>query len=183
MDIVNVGDVTVAQQTSTDGIGMKAQQRRMIAHGAIVTLIALACGFGLVISLIGGFEVFPGTIIEFKFPGDTGAWARAHTGGILNGILVMVGALVITAMDLPQKTASRLAWMLVGTGYANTAFYWGALFAPNRAVTFGDNRLGESNLAAVLGFTPALVFAFITMIAMVILIRHGFAKSAQSDRS
>jgi hypothetical protein len=43
-------------------------------------------------------------------------------------------------------------------------------------VTFGDNRLGHSNLAGVLGFAPALVFAFITMIAMVILIRHGFAK-------
>jgi len=155
---------------------MKNQQRRMIAHGAIVTLIALAAGFGLVISLIGGFEVFPGTIIAFDFPGDPSKWARTHAGGILNGILVMTGALVIHAMDLPEKTASRLAWMLVGTGYANTLFYWGALFAPSRAVTFGDNRLGHSNLAGVLGFAPALVFAFITMIAMVILIRHGFAK-------
>jgi hypothetical protein len=93
----------------------------------------------------------------------------------MNGLLVIAGALVIHAMDLPQKTASRLFWMLVGTGYANTAFYWGALFAPSRAVSFGDNRLGETNLAGMLGFAPALVFAFITMIAMVILIRHGFS--------
>lgn len=149
----------------------------MIGHGAIVTLIALAAGFGLVMSLIGGFEVFPGTILEFEIPGDTSAWARAHAGGILNGVLVMVGALVIHAMALPQKTASRLYWMLVGTGYANTAFYWGALFAPSHAVTFGDNRLGESNLAGILGFAPALVFAIITMIAMVMLIRHGFSES------
>jgi hypothetical protein len=157
---------------------MRTQQRRMIGHGALVILIALAAGFGLVMSLIGGFEVFPGTIIEFEFPGDTGAWARAHTGGILNGLLVIAGALTIHAMALADKTASRLTWMLIGTGYANTAFYWGALFAPNHAVTFGDNRLGETNVAAVLGVTPALVFAFITMIAMVILIRSAFSKSA-----
>ncbi len=157
---------------------MRTQQRRMIGHGALVILIALAAGFGLVMSLIGGFEVFPGTIIEFEFPGDTGAWARAHTGGILNGLLVIAGALTIHAMTLADKTASRLTWMLIGTGYANTAFYWGALFAPNHAVTFGDNRLGETNVAAVLGVTPALVFAFITMIAMVILIRSAFSKSA-----
>ena len=155
---------------------MKTQQRRMVAHGAIVILIALAAGFGLVISLIGGFEVFPGTIIEFGFPGDPRAWARTHAGGIMNGLLVISGALVIHAMDLPEKTASRLFWMLVGTGYANTVFYWGALFAPSRAVSFGSNRLGETNLAGMLGFGPALVFAFITMIAMLMLIRHGFSR-------
>jgi hypothetical protein len=158
---------------------MKTQQRRMVAHGAIVILIALFAGFGLVISLIGGFEVFPGTIIEFGFPGDPGAWARTHAGGIMNGLLVITGALVIHAMDLPQKTASRLFWMLVGTGYANTVFYWGALFAPSHAVSFGSNRLGQTNLAGMLGFAPALVFAFITMIAMVTLIRHGFSREQQ----
>ena len=156
---------------------MKTQQRRMVAHGAIVILIGLAAGFGLVISLIGGFEVFPGTIVEFKFPADPSAWARTHVGGLLNGILVITVALVIHAMNLPQKTASRLGWMLVGTGYANTLFYWGGLFAPNHAVTFGDNRLGHSNLAGILGFGPALVFAVVTMIAMATLIRHGFSES------
>jgi tetrahydromethanopterin S-methyltransferase subunit F len=156
---------------------VKPQQRRMIAHGAIIILIALASGFGLVMSLIGGFEVLPGMILSFEIPGDAGAWARAHVGGILNGLLVIAGALVIHAMSLPAQTASRLYWMLVGTGYANTVFYWGALLAPNRALTFGDNRLGETNLAGIIGFAPALVFAIITMVAMVMLIRHGFSDS------
>jgi len=159
---------------------MHTQQRRMIAHGAIIILIALAAGFGLVMSLIGGFEVFPGNIVKFDFPGTPSAWARTHAGGILNGILVIVGALVVHAMALPQKTASRLYWMLVGTGYANTVFYWGALFAPSHAVTFGDNRLGHTNLAGILGFGPALVFAFVTMLAMVTLIRHGFSESSDA---
>lgn len=173
--------MSLPQTPPQTGHIMRTQQRRMIAHGAVVALIGLAAGFGLVISLIGGFEVFPGTIIEFEFPGKTSAWVRAHTGGLLNGILVMVGALVIHTMGLPQNTASSLHWMLVGTGYANTVFYWAALFAPNRAVTFGSNRLGETNVAGVLGFAPALVFAVITMTAMVMLIRHGFSRSETAD--
>ncbi len=156
---------------------MQTQQRKMIGHGAVIILIGLACGFGLVMSLIGGFEIFPGTILEFTIPGDTGAWARAHVGGILNGIFVISVALLTHAMALPVKTASQLHWMLVGTGYANTLFYWGALFAPSRALTFGDNRLGETNLAGIIGFAPALVFAVVAMIAMVIVIRNAFSKS------
>lgn len=159
---------------------MKNQQKKMVAHGAVIVLIALASGFGLVMSLIGGFEVFPGTILSFDIPGEPRAWARTHVGGILNGLLVMVGALLIHAMVLPERMASRLYWMLVGTGYANTLFYWGALFAPSRALTFVDNRLGETNLAGIIGLGPALVFAVVTMIAMLMLIRHGFSKSESS---
>lgn len=159
---------------------MKKQQRRMVGHGAIIILIALFAGFGLVISLIGGFEVFPGTIVAFDFPGNPESWARTHVGGLMNGLLIIAGALVTHAMALPDKTASRLFWMLVGTGYANTLFYWAGMFAPSRALTFGNNRLGHTNLAGILGFGPALVFAIITMIAMVTLIRHGFA-SDESD--
>jgi hypothetical protein len=156
---------------------MRTQQRKMIAHGAVIILIALASGFGLVMSLIGGFEIFPGTIISFEIPGDARAWARTHVGGILNGLLVIAGALVAHAMALPSRAASQIYWMLVGTGYANTLFYWGALFAPSRALTFGDNRLGETNIAGILGFGPALVFAIVAMVAMVILIRAGFSES------
>lgn len=51
---------------------------------------------------------------------------------------------------------------------------------PAALVTFGDNRLGETNLAGIIGFGPALVFAIVTMIAMVMLIRQGFANSSSS---
>ncbi len=35
---------------------MKTQQRKMIAHGAVSILIDLASGFGLVMSLVSGFD-------------------------------------------------------------------------------------------------------------------------------
>jgi hypothetical protein len=150
----------------------------MIGHGAIVILIALAAGIGLGMSLIGGWEVFPGRIVGFEIPGDTRAWARAHAGGLMNGLLVIAGALLIHALNFAEPLARRVYWMLVGTGYANTIFYWGALLSANRALTFGDNRLGEASLASVIGFLPAFVFAFVTMIAMVLIAREAFRRDA-----
>ncbi len=156
---------------------MGIRERKMLGHGAVVMIFGLAAGFGLVMSLIGGFEVFPGFIVEFELPSDSRAWARAHSGGIMNGLLVIVGGLVIYALRVPKRAAGHLRWMLVGTGYANTLFYWGALFAPSRALTFGDNRLGETNLAGVIGLLPAFIFAFIVLIAMVIIAKHAFGGS------
>jgi hypothetical protein len=66
--------------------------------------------------------------------------------------------------------------MLIGTGYANTVFYWAALLAPNRALTFADNVHGPSNLWAIVGLLPALVFAVIALIAVGILMRAAFAR-------
>lgn len=158
---------------------MPQQQRRMIGHGAIVMLIGLIAGFGLAMELVGGFEVFPGTILGFDLPSDSRAWARAHVGGMMNGLLVMVGALLIWGLQVPARAASQLFWMLVGTGYANTVFYWGGLFAgSHRALTFGDNPLGDTSVMGVIGLLPAFVFAFVAMIAMIILARHAFAETS-----
>ena len=54
-------------------------------------------------------------------------------------------------------------------------FYWFGMIAANRALTFGDNRFGPSDWAGVLGLIPALVFAFVSMVAMVIIIRHAWS--------
>ena len=151
---------------------MTQATQRLVGHGAVVSFFGLLAGFGLTMSLIGGFEIFPGTILSFEVPGDDRAWARAHTGGLMNGLLVFVGALLIDRLHL----AGPYHWMFAGTGYANTVFYWAALFAPNHAISFGDNPLGESNLAGVIGFAPAFVFAFVMTAAMVMLARHAFQR-------
>jgi len=153
---------------------MNTQQRKMIGHGAIVTLLGLAAGFGLTMSLIGGFEIFPGQILAFELPGDSRAWARAHAGGLMNGILVMVVALVIHAMQIESKTSNKLYWMLIGTGYGNSMFYIGGLLSQTRALTFGDNRFGETSIAGVIGLVPALIFSFVTCIAVLLIIQQAF---------
>lgn len=153
---------------------MDSRTRRMMGHGAIVMFIGLAAGFGLVMSLIGGFELIPGSIISFDIPGDPRAWARAHMGGIMNGMLVILFALFIHVASLPERQAGRLYWMLVGTGYANTAFYYGGLLSPSRALTFGDNPVGSSNIFGVIGLLPALIFAVVLMVATVEVARWAF---------
>ena len=158
---------------------MKAKQRNMVGHGAVVMLIGMSAGIGLLISLLGGIELIPGRIIEFGIFGDPGAWVRAHIGGITNGMLIMLVALLAHAMSIAERPAGQLYWMLIGTGYANTLFYWAALLAPNRALSLADNRFGESNLASIIGLYPALVFAIVSLIAIFILAREAFSSGRQ----
>ena len=153
---------------------LNAQQRRMVGHGAILMIIGLVAGFGLLMSLIGGFEVWPGSILSFDIPGDSGGWGRAHGGGIMNGLMVIIVALVMWGMAIEGVLAARLYWMFIGAGYANTIFYWGGMFAANRALTLGDNVFGETSIAGVIGLVPAFVFAFITLVATAMLARHAF---------
>ena len=150
--------------------------RNMIGHSAVVIFIALLAGWGLAMSLIGGFEIFPGYILPFEIPGDSSAWARAHTGGLLNGLLVLAFAWVLSSLNLDRKKSFHVWWMIVGTAYANTIFYWAGILAPNRAITAGSNRLGEASLAGIIGFLPAAVFALVLMVAMIIAARAAFSQ-------
>jgi hypothetical protein len=152
-------------------------QKRMVGQGAAVMLVGMSAGIGLLISLLGGIELIPGSIIEFGIPGDTGAWVRAHIGGMMNGILIFIVAILIGPLGFADAGAKRMFWMLVGTGWANTLFYWAALFAPNRALSVADNRFGQSNLASIIGLVPALVFAVISLIAIFMLMRQAFASA------
>jgi hypothetical protein len=149
----------------------------MVGQGAAVMLVGMSAGIGLLISLLGGIELIPGSIIEFGIPGDSGAWVRAHIGGMMNGILIFIVAILIGPLGFAEAGARRMFWMLVGTGWANTLFYWAALFAPNRALSVADNRFGESNLASIIGLVPALVFAVISLIAIFMLMRQAFASA------
>lgn len=146
----------------------------MIGHAAIILLIGMLAGVGLLVSLVGGVEVWPGKILALELPGQTAAWVRTHIGGMLNAILIMVAALVLPVLGFDAAGARRIAWMLVGTGWANTVFYWAAILAANRALTFGDNRFGPWSIVSLVGLAPALVFVFISIVAVVLLARQAF---------
>jgi len=157
---------------------MNDRQKNMVGHGAVVMIIALLGGFGLVMSLVGGFEILPGTILAFEIPGDSGAWARAHAGGIANALMIFAGAWMIGGLGLPDSKAGSIRWMLVGAGYANTLFYYGSILSETRALTFGDNVFGATSIAGVMGYLPALVFAVIAIYAFGIIAAQAFRKSS-----
>ena len=79
---------------------MERLQRIMIGNGLVVVLVAMLAGFMLMFSLLGGVEVWPGKIIAIPMYGSVPGWARAHTGGALNGVLVIVVALALPYLRL-----------------------------------------------------------------------------------
>ncbi|SEB45326.1 hypothetical protein SAMN04489761_0809 [Tenacibaculum sp. MAR_2009_124] len=161
---------------------MNKRELKMVGHGSIIMIIGLLAGFGLVMSLVGGFEIYPTNILKFEMPGTPSAWVRAHSGGIMNGLMIILVAVVMNKMQLPTFTCKKLYWMLVGAGYANTLFYYGGLFAGNhRALTFGDNPLGKTSIAGVIGILPALIFAFVLIVAFWILMKSAFQKAKESN--
>ena len=79
-------------------------------------------------------------------------------------------------VNLDEKKSFHIWWMIVGTAYGNTVFYWAGILAPNRALSAGANRMGEASLAGVVGYLPAIVFALVVMVAMVIVARAAFSE-------
>lgn len=150
-------------------------QKKMVGQGAAILLVGMIAGIGLLISLLGGIELIPGQIIELSIPGGTDAWVRTHIGGMMNGLLVILVGSLLGALGFAEAAARRMFLMLVGVGWANTLFYWAALFAPNRALSFADNKWGESNLASIIGLAPALLGAVVSIIAIYALMRQAFA--------
>ncbi|MGU7774791.1 styrene-oxide isomerase StyC [Burkholderia sp. MR1-5-21] len=151
-------------------------QRRMIGHGMLILLIGLLAGIGLLISLIGGLEAWPGRLISIDLPGGSSAWARFHMGQLLNAFLIVLVALALPVLKFEPRSGRRIGWFIVAVGWANTLFYAAALFAPNRALTFGNNRLGDANLASLIGLAPALVFAVVSVVVVVVLARQAFRR-------
>ncbi|MEZ7817849.1 MAG: hypothetical protein QMB25_00530 [Pseudomonadales bacterium] len=82
----------------------------MIAHGFLVMAIGLIAGFMLIFSLVGGFEYWPGSIADFSVYGSVDGWVRAHTGGITNGMLVVIIALAMPKLELSGRMNAFFAW-------------------------------------------------------------------------
>ncbi len=153
---------------------MNPNERRLVAHATLILLIAMLAGVGLLMSVLGGIEWWPGHILPIAVPSTPSGWVRTHVGGMLNAILMMVVALLMPGLGFGGAQARRISNFLIGTGWANTLFYWAAMWAPNRALTFGGNRLGSSNLWSVIGLAPALLFVLFSIAAIAMVARQAW---------
>lgn len=136
-------------------------QKLMIGHGLLVILAAMLAGFMLGFGLIGGLELYPGKIIEMPYYGSSEGWARAHAGGLANGLMIIAVAMALPLIPLSTGMHKLTVYGLIYIGWANTAFYWFGNAAASRALSFGDNPLGSTNLFGVIGFGAALIGAFL----------------------
>ena len=151
-----------------EDLQMERLQKIMIGNGLLVILVSMFAGFMLMFGLLGGLEIWPGNILSIPTYGSTEGWVRAHSGGAMNGLLVIVIALALPKLDLPVTTQRRVAYGFIYVAWSFTVFYWLGNAAGNRALTLGDNPLGESDIFGVIGFLPGLPSVVIVVILLAI---------------
>ena len=150
---------------------MDRLQRLMLAHGLLVVLVAMLAGFMLMFSLLGGFEIWPGSMLEFSVYGTADGWVRAHSGGVTNGLLVIVIALALPKFELTERVQKVVVWGFVYVAWSFTIFYWFGNAAGNRALTLGNNNLGPADIFGIIGFLPALPSVVIVLVLLAIGVR------------
>jgi styrene-oxide isomerase len=136
---------------------MDRLQRIMLANGMLVILVAML-----------GFEVWPGSTLEFSVYGTAEGWVRAHSGGAMNGLLVIAIALALPKLNLSTSMQKFTAWGFIYVAWSFTLFYWFGNAAGNRALSIGDNALGESDLFGVIGFLPGLPSVILVVVLLAI---------------
>lgn len=158
---------------------MDRLQRVMLANGFLVILVSMLAGFMLMFSLLGGLEVWPGTIVEIPVYGTGEGWVRAHSGGAMNGLLVIVIALALPKLSLSPMLQRLTAYGFIYVAWSFTVFYWFGNAAANRALTVGDNPLGTSDIFGVIGFLPGLPSVIIVVVLLAVVAKGVL--SGQSD--
>jgi styrene-oxide isomerase len=156
---------------------MERLQQVMIGNGLLVILAAMFAGFMLMFKLLGGVEIWPGHILPLPIYGTSEGWVRAHTGGALNGVLVVIVALAMPKLRLSPLMQKLTAYGFIYVAWSFTLFYWVGNAAGNRGLTMGDSPLGKTDLTSVIAFLPGLPSVFIVVILLFIA-----ARSALSSR-
>ena len=155
---------------------MEAYQKRLTGHALILLIIGLLAGFMLAFSLIGGLEVLPTLFIGIPTFGTTEGWVRAHSGGIMNGLMLIAFAFIMPHCGLAIERLQLFAKGVIFAGWANTIFYWTGNASGSRALSFTDNALGASNMLGVIGYTLAVIAAFVTIYIAAQMARGFLAK-------
>jgi len=144
-------------------------RRTMVGHGALQIFMALVGGLGLWIYLVGGFEIVPGYIIPMELPGSEAGWQKAHTGPVMNGLMVIGVAFILPLLNFSEKKARMLGWIILLDGWANTGFYFFGNLSPNRGLAYTDTHLGPADVFSILALAPAAVFGALAMVALAII--------------
>lgn len=155
---------------------METYQKRLTGHALILLIIGLLAGFMLAFSLIGGLEVLPTLFIGIPTFGTTEGWVRAHSGGIMNGLMLIAFAFIMPHCGLAIERLQLFAKGIIFAGWANTIFYWTGNASGSRALSFTDNALGASNMLGVIGYTLAVIAAFVTIYIAAQMARGFLAK-------
>ncbi len=132
-------------------------------------LCTLLFGLGYWMHLLGGFEIYPGFILNFDIPGTAEGWRKAHTGPALNGMMVIAVAFVLPTLAFSARAERNLGWIIVGDGWSNVIFYFFGNLTPNRGLSFGDNVFGAGDIVSVIALGPAYLFGVLAIGALFVI--------------
>ena len=144
-------------------------KNKMLGHGTLMIFSCLLFGVFYWMELVGGFEIVPGYIVNFDMPGTAEGWKKAHSGPALNGMMVIAVALVLPHLDFSEKKAKLLGGIVLLDGWSNVGFYFFGNLSGNRALSFGDSRLGEGDIFSILGLAPAYLFGVLALWALAVI--------------
>lgn len=141
----------------------------MIANGIWVLFFGLLAGLMLVFSMLEAVTLWPLPSWEVVVPGSTRGWAAAHSGGIMNGILVAGSSWLLIQSGAKGARAKWAAWGLIITGWANTVFYWAGNFSSNRGISVADTPFGEGEIFGAIAYLvggTGMVFTFVAVLIL-----------------
>jgi len=149
-------------------------QSSLIGHGALIILIALAAGIMLGFSLVEGIKLWPILDLSLEIPGSERGWKAAHTGGIMNGIMIIVVAISLVRIRLSTKQVTWVYWLFVCTAWGNTIFYWFGNFSTNRGLSVTATRFGDGDLYGAIAYLIVTPVMALTVMGCWMLMREGF---------
>jgi len=152
-------------------------QKTMIGHGLLIMFVALGTGLLLWVSILGGFEIYPGFILQIEIGGTPEGWAKVHRGVPMNSLMLIALAFVVVQINLSSSKEKILAWTFICTGWANTIFYISANFSSNRGLSFGDNKFGSADIFSIIALAPAYLFGVLSMFAILYMAFMCFKKT------
>lgn len=138
----------------------------VIFNGMTVLLIGLVAGVMLIFSLLGAVTLWPFPVWEVDIPGSTRGWQAAHVGGILNGVMIGVIALLMRHLEMVGRRAWWAGWGMIITGWANTIFYWAGNLSANRGLSVADTPFGPGDIFGTIAFLGGgfgMLFTFIAV--------------------
>jgi len=151
-------------------------QSLMIGHGAIILFLGLMSGYLFAFNLIEQIQLwpFPGSL-DVRIPGDPARWRGAHTGNILNALMIIAAALSLPHLRLSGGAEKFVAWGMILTVWGNFGFYMLSAFgASGRGLTMAPNKFGGGDLMSQLNFLVAYPGAIIAPIALLMIARGAF---------
>ena len=139
--------------TSEQGLAAQRGRLRLIQQGAIIAVIGLLSGFGMVFAILDAIHVWPVTSpFDGDIPGSERGWRVAHVAGVMNGMLMILIGLALTSTVPTRRTQAWIVWGMVYTGWGNTIFFHCANLSSNRGLSAGATRLGEPDVLGAIGY-------------------------------